>query len=67
MPEPKELQRIKSTSKYHVLFTGEEDTWDIDPKNLDEFTRYTRGAMWKIKVNRAGKVEPLHELKAEAD
>ena len=67
MPEPKELQRIKSTAKYHVVFTGEEDTWDIDPNSLDDFTKYSQGAMWKIKVNRAGKVEPLHELRAETE
>ena len=67
MPEPKALQRIQSDAKYHVIFTGKEDTWDIAPKSLNEFTQYTRGTMWKIKVNRAGKVEPLHELKAEAD
>jgi ribosomal protein L32 len=67
MPTPKKLQRIKSKEKYKVVFSGEDDSWDIAPGNVEEFKIYKQGARWKIKVNRAGKVEPLKELKAESE
>jgi len=65
----REHQKIESISKYTVVFQGleePEDTWKITPKYADEFKQYSIGDHWKIKVNRAGKVEPLNQITAEA-
>ena len=59
------LQKVESISWYEVIFSGDDDSWKIHPDTAGEFRQYKLGARWKIEVNRAGRVKPLHELKAE--
>jgi len=63
-----EHQKIESISKYGVKFQDTEDSgekWDHSPETADEFITYLTGDYWKIKVNRAGMVKPMHKIRVE--
>jgi len=63
-----ENQKIDSISRFEVKFQDiKDDTerWDLHPKDANEFTLYTAGDHWKIKVNRAGMIWPLSKIRAE--
>lgn len=51
-------QRVTRTEKYQVGFDVDGKTYTLEPKTLDEFRKFTRGAAWTVKVNAAGSVWP---------
>jgi len=51
-------QRVQKKEEYSVGFDAEGKQFSYQPKTLDEFRKFTRGAGWTIKVNAAGQVWP---------
>jgi hypothetical protein len=54
-------QRLIETTRFDVRFTADEDEWSYRPSNVADFRRFSP-ARWRIKVNRAGQVQPLRRL-----
>lgn len=60
-------QRLDRRESYAVTFAADGEQWSIKPAGLEEFRRYQAGARWRLRVNRAGSVEPLGVVAAEAE
>ncbi len=56
------LERISRIESYAVTFSNEDGTWTYEPGSLSDYQRFRLGAAWKIKVARAGGMEPLLSL-----
>jgi hypothetical protein len=66
-PDAPAPQRIRKLAQYDVIFTDGEDRWEIEPNTLADFQQYAPEERWLIKVNIAGQVWPLHEVRDEGE
>lgn len=52
-------QKLDRQEEYVVDFTDRKATWEHKPKTLEEFRYFQKGAVWRVKTNRAGSIWPL--------
>ncbi len=57
--QPREQERFLKGTFYQVQFSDGKDSWTINPKSLDDFSKYPVGARYRIRASAAGSVQVI--------